>query len=83
MTSITPIQLSDKEGAAEPRATAQHGLVRSTIIYLLRTDVHTFAFSVAANAILSLFPFLLLLMTLTRRVLHSQVMGEVDREPDT
>jgi len=45
--------------------------------YLLRTEVHTFAFSVAANAILSLFPFLLLLMTLIRRVLHSQVMYDV------
>ena len=77
MTSITPIRLSDKEGASEPRAAAPHGLVRSTVFYLLRTDVHTFAFSVAANAILSLFPFLLLLMTLIRRVIHSQVMYDV------
>ncbi len=56
---------------------AKHGLLRSTALYLLRTDVHTFAFSVAANAILSLFPFLLLLMTLIRRVIHSQVMYDV------
>ena len=35
--------------------------------YLLRTEVHTFAFSVAANAILSFFPFVLLLMTFIRR----------------
>ncbi len=39
--------------------------------------MHTFAFSVAANAILSLFPFLLLLMTLIRYVFHSQVMYDV------
>jgi YihY family inner membrane protein len=45
--------------------------------YLLRTEVHTFAFSVAANALLSFFPFVLLLMTITRRVLHSRVMSEV------
>jgi YihY family inner membrane protein len=45
--------------------------------YLLSTDVHTFAFSVAANAILSFFPFVVLLMTLIRRVLHSRVMYEV------
>jgi YihY family inner membrane protein len=45
--------------------------------YLLRTEVHTFAFSVAANAILSFFPFVLLLMTLIRRVFHSRVMYEV------
>jgi membrane protein len=52
-------------------------LVRSTVRYLMRTEVHTFAFSVAANAILSFFPFMLLLMTLVRRVFHSQVMYEV------
>jgi len=44
---------------------------------MLRTEVHTFAFSVAANAILSLFPFLLLLLTLIRRVFHSQIMYDV------
>jgi len=43
----------------------------------MRTEVHTFAFSVAANTILSFFPFMLLLMTLVRRVFHSQVMYEV------
>jgi len=45
--------------------------------YLLRTDVHTFAFSVAANSILSFFPFVVLLMTLIRRVFHSRVMYDV------
>ena len=49
----------------------------STMKYLLRTDVHTFAFSVAANSILSFFPFVVLLMTLIRRVFHSRVMYEV------
>src|SRR5581483_3445317 len=34
--------------------------------YLLRTEVHTYAFSVAANAILSFFPFIVLLLTVTR-----------------
>ena len=77
MTSITPIRPSDKKGAAELRAAPSENVVRSTARYLLRTDVHTFAFSVAANAILSLFPFLLLLMTLIRRVFHSQVMYRV------
>ena len=77
MSSITPIGLSEKKGAADFRAASRHGLLRSTALYLLRTDVHTFAFSVAANAILSLFPFLLLLMTLIRRVIRSQVMYSV------
>ena len=52
-------------------------LLLSTVRYLFRTEVHTFAFSVAANAILSFFPFVLLLMTLIRRVFHSRVMYDV------
>lgn len=66
-------------GAATPRRKARLSLrlVASTVKYLLHTEVHTFAFSVAANAILSFFPFVLLLMTLIRRVFHSPVMYDV------
>jgi membrane protein len=60
-----------------PRRTGSSGMVLSTAKYLLRTDVHTFAFSVAANSILSFFPFVVLLMTLIRRVFHSRVMYDV------
>ena len=49
----------------------------STVKYLMRTEVHTFAFSVAANAILSFFPFVVLLMTLIQRVFRSRVMYDV------
>jgi membrane protein len=59
------------------RGTRFSGMAVSTVKYLLRTDVHTFAFSVAANSILSFFPFVVLLMTLIRRVFHSRVMLEV------
>jgi membrane protein len=52
-------------------------LALSTFRYLMRTEVHTFAFSVAANAILSFFPFVLLLMTLIRSVFHSPLMYNV------
>jgi hypothetical protein len=48
---LTPIELSDQQGAAELRAAPAEGLLRSTARYLLRTEVHTFAFSVAANSI--------------------------------
>ena len=77
MSSITPTGLQDKQGAAEFRPARRHSVLVSTSRYLLRTDVHTFAFSVAANAILSFFPFLLLLMTLIRKVIHSPVMYDV------
>ena len=49
----------------------------SVFKYVLRTDVHTFAFSVAANAVLSFFPFVLLLLTLIRRVFRSPAMYDV------
>jgi membrane protein len=80
VNSITPIEISDKTTAdAKPgmvKAQSDH-LVASTLRYLLRTEVHTFAFSVAANAILSFFPFVLLLLTLIRRVFHSRLMYDV------
>ncbi len=45
--------------------------------YMARTEVHTYAFSVAANTILSLFPFIVLLLTVSRNVFHSRSMEEV------
>ena len=53
------------------------GYLRQTAKYLMRTEVHTFAFSVAANVILSFFPFVILLLTVTRQVFHSQMMYDV------
>jgi membrane protein len=44
------------------------------INYLLDSEVHTFAFSVAANAILSFIPLVVLLYTLALSVFHSQSM---------
>jgi membrane protein len=46
----------------------------STLKYLGTTEVHTYAFSVAANAILSFFPSAVLLLTISRRVFHSPSM---------
>jgi membrane protein len=74
VSSITPIEISRKSEAGAVRTAAHEGLVRSTARYMLRTEVHTFAFSVAANSILSFFPFLLLLMTLIRYVFRSRMM---------
>ena len=54
---------------------SRHGW--STLRYLTQTEVHTYAFSVAANAILSFFPFIDLLLTLIRRVIRSQAMYNV------
>jgi len=75
-----PVSQPAKDAAALPRRAPRPrfaGSAISTAKYLLRTDVHTFAFSVAANSILSFFPFVVLLMTLIRRVFHSRVMYDV------
>jgi membrane protein len=47
------------------------------IAYLLDSEVHTYAFSVAANAILSFIPFIVLLYTLAWPVFHSTMMVKV------
>jgi membrane protein/epoxyqueuosine reductase len=47
------------------------------IHYLLDSEVHTFAFSVAANAILSFIPFIALLYALSDKVFHSTMMENV------
>jgi membrane protein len=49
----------------------------SLIRYLLDSEVHTYAFSVAANAIISFIPFVVLLYTLSLSVLHSHAMVDV------
>ena len=58
----------------------QHGIGAEIVAlarYMARTEVHTYAFSVAANAILSLFPFIVLLLTISRNVFHSRSMEQV------
>jgi len=45
--------------------------------YMTKTEVHTYAFSVAAQVILSLFPFIVLLLTLSQKVFHSEKMADV------
>src|ERR1700759_3088839 len=47
------------------------------IEYLLDSEVHTYAFSVAANAIISFIPLIVLLYTIALSVFHSQEMANV------
>lgn len=53
------------------------GQVKALLVYMTLTEVHTYAFSVAANVILSLFPFIVLMLTLAQRVFHSPAMVAV------
>lgn len=63
----------------EPPTIASGGIVSLVVSlarYLSQTEVHTYAFSVAANAILSLFPLIVMLLTLARNVFHSEAMEQ-------
>jgi len=43
-----------------------------TLRYWMQTEVHVYAFSVAANVLLSFFPFLIVTLSLSRRVFGEQ-----------
>jgi membrane protein len=62
----------------EPSAAAKWRKNGGAVIeYLLDSQVHTYAFSVAANAIISFIPFIVLLYTISRAFFHSEAMVEV------
>lgn len=69
--------LSLKLAAAEAAPVEEGGTWQQVVAlgkYMTRTEVHTYAFSVAAQVILSLFPFIVLLLTIAKRVFHSEKM---------
>ena len=43
-----------------------------TFRYWMQTEVHVYAFSVSANVLLSFFPFLIVMLSLSRRVFGEQ-----------
>jgi YihY family inner membrane protein len=76
-----PIELSGSQNIVAPAAQSKWYRWRRSgtalVKYLLDSEVHTFAFSVAANAILSFIPFTVLLYTLSHSVFHSDAMRDV------
>jgi YihY family inner membrane protein len=80
MLTITPkYDDADTIALSRQELEAQEPQLLALARYLSRTAVHTYAFSVAANAILSLFPFIVLMLTIAHRFLHSQQMVDVIR----
>jgi YihY family inner membrane protein len=77
----TKIEAGGTVEAAEPASISKWYRWRrdgkALVSYLLDSEVHTFAFSVAANAIISFIPFTVLLYTLARSVFHSEAMVDV------
>jgi len=76
-TQSAPAEAPVAPPRPHPVARVLGGHVLPLMKYLMRTEVHTYAFSVAANAILSFFPFVLLMLVLTRKVLHSRLMHQI------
>lgn len=81
---VTPVagkeSVSPAMAAAEAHPVPESGTWAQVVAlahYMSKTEVHTYAFSVAAQVILSLFPFIVLLLTLSRRVFHSNKMADV------
>ena len=66
---------------AEPAVRSKWYLWRRSgtalVAYLLDSEVHTYAFSVAANAILSFIPFIVLLYTIALSIFRSPAMAGV------
>lgn len=48
------------------------GALWPTLRYWMKTEVHVYAFSVAANVLLSFYPFLIVLMSLSRLIFNEQ-----------
>lgn len=66
MGLITP-----SRGIRRPIRRAGPAVARRTARYLAASETHTFAFSIAAQALLSFFPFMVFLLAVTRNVIHS------------
>jgi membrane protein len=77
-TGETSLQKTAAPDAVVPATKSKWYILRrdgtALVTYLMDSEVHTFAFSVAANAILSFIPFVVLLYTLALSVFHSQPM---------
>ena len=74
--AATPDTIAEPPARLPPSAGLWPQLV-SLVRYLSQSEVHTYAFSVAANAILSLFPFIVMTWTIERHVFHSPSMEGV------
>jgi len=59
---------------ARPRGRGWRQVLLALVRYLGQTEVHTYAFSVAANAILSIFPFIVMMFTVAEQIFHSPRM---------
>ena len=60
----------------KPAPSAGRRSLWATLKYVVGVESRVYAFSVAANAILAFFPFIIVLLTIVRHVLHSKGMND-------
>jgi YihY family inner membrane protein len=79
MLTIRPAapDLPDQPALIRPASPTFAQQLKTLVIYLSQSEVHTYAFSVAANCILSLFPFIVMTWTIERSLFHSPAMESV------
>lgn len=81
MVTQPPVEGGPRSEAVVPVQTTKWYRLRKNcapiVEYLLDSEVHTYAFSVAANAIISFIPLIVLLYSLAISVFHSQEMVNV------
>lgn len=76
---LSGVTSADQDELSYVQSVKKHLRARAvpTLKYLAETEVHTYAFSVAANAILSFVPAIVLMATIVRYVFHSRPMLDV------
>ena len=74
--AATPATIAEPPARLPPNSGLWPQII-SLARYLAQSEVHMYAFSVAANTILSLFPFIVLTWTIERLVFHSPAMEAV------
>lgn len=83
--AVAPVETStsqpDLRGYVERSLAQLRAGAWPTLKYLAETEVHTYAFSVAACAVLSFVPAIVMMGTIIRLVLHSKLMLRVLLDP--
>ena len=78
MTSGPPVKFEATFDAKALLPGLWHGL-KKTLVFWMETETHVYAFSVAANVLLSFYPFLFVILALARMILPASVaVGAVD-----
>jgi membrane protein len=72
-----PAELAPDPSLPPPPNSSVLEQAKSLARYLGQSEVHTYAFSVAANVILSLFPFIVMTWTIESRLFHSANMDNI------